>query len=69
MPSMIKSPRSRELTGTLSKVLALVSSAFSSGPAGNRGFKLPPPWGETSFDNTSSFEQGTGLLLFFEVGD
>ncbi len=61
MPSMIKSPRSRELTGTCGSARARSRSACSAGPSSSKGFRLPPPCGETSLDSASSLDMNVKM--------
>jgi len=48
MPSMIRSPRSREETVSLGSKRARLRSATSCSPSSSRGRNFPPPWGFTS---------------------
>ena len=48
MPSMIRSPFSRELTRSLGSDAARARSAASASPASIRGLSDPPPCGLTS---------------------
>ncbi len=50
MPSMIRSPSSRELMTTLGSVAARACSARKTSPASSSGFSSPPPWGLTNLD-------------------